>query len=142
MRPKTTSKKTVAETFDPKVLDSTMVAIPLLEAIADVKEAQGWMKDHAKLRVENYNAVIFFARDYPEGIRAAQRQVEDLLEQILSQLDSLEKENRLLQKRPTLGKNETSQSLISNVVPASRFWIAIGNRNFGPSTASAQSTLT
>ena len=107
MSPKTTSKKTVAETFDPKVLDSTMVAIPLLQAIADVKEAQRWMEHHGKLRVENFNAVIFFARDYPEGIRAAQSQVEDMLEQILSQLDALSKENRLLQKAPDAREKRT-----------------------------------
>ena len=107
MRPQPTSKKTVVETFDPKVLDSTMVAIPLLRGIADVEEAQSWMENHPKLRVENFNAVIFFARDYPEGIRAAQSQVEDMLEQILSHLDALSKDNRLLQKAPDTREKRT-----------------------------------
>jgi hypothetical protein len=107
MRPQTTTKKTVAETFDPKVLDSTMVAIPLLRAITDVEEAQSWMKDHPKLRKENFNAVIFFRRDYPGGIRAAQGQVEDMLEKILSQLDALSNHNRLLQEAPTAREKRT-----------------------------------
>ena len=107
MRPQPTSKKTVVETFDPKVLDSTMVAIPLLRGIADVEEAQSWMENHPKLRVENFNAVIFFARDYPEGIRAAQSQVEGMLEQILSHLDALSKDNRLLQKAPDTREKRT-----------------------------------
>jgi hypothetical protein len=48
MRPKTTSKKTVAETFDPKMLDRTVVAIPLLEALGSVTGLAGGNKSAAK----------------------------------------------------------------------------------------------
>ena len=57
----TSSKKTVSQLFNPNLLDRTIVAIPLIRAMADSEEAEKWMDDHPSLAVKGFNTVIFLA---------------------------------------------------------------------------------
>ncbi|MEP6669846.1 MAG: S8 family peptidase [Chthoniobacter sp.] len=100
MAKKEPARKPVAQIFNAKILDRTVVAIPLLRAIADTEEVAEWMRQHRSFAVKNYNAVIFLARDYPERAAGALQQIEQLLEQILGELGRLAKNNRLLQGLP------------------------------------------
>ena len=86
--------------FDPKLLDRTVVALPLLRAISDVEQAEEWLKQHQEVDMTNVTAVVFLARDFPEGMRAAHRQVEELLEGILEDMPPLARDNRILQAAP------------------------------------------
>jgi serine protease AprX len=73
------SSRPIGQTFDPTILDRTVIAIPLRGAMEDVDRALKWLGGHEPERVENYNTVIYLARDFPGGLRAADRELRRLL---------------------------------------------------------------
>ena len=95
-----TQRKAVTQHFNPNILDRTVVAIPLLRAMSDTDVAETWMSKHRARAVEDFNAVIFLARDYPERAAGAFRQVKDLLARILVELGLSSNNNVLLQGAP------------------------------------------
>lgn len=85
----------VVQGFNRNMLDRTVVAIPLLEAMKDVEEAEDSMETKPAGK-GSFNAVIFLARNYPEGITGAEQQVKELLERVLQEIPTLAENNRLI----------------------------------------------
>jgi hypothetical protein len=105
MPPEIVLKQAVTQSLNPKLLDRTVVALPLLRAIADTEEAEKWMTHHPSSAVKDFNSVIFLARNYPEGPPGALKQIKELLERILGELGLSEEGNRLLQVAPKAREN-------------------------------------
>jgi serine protease AprX len=99
-------KQGVTQSFNPKLLDRTVVAIPLIRAVADIEDAEEWMSRHrSRFAANEFNAVIFLARNYPEGPTGAVKQVKQLLEQVLDEVQLSPEHNRILQEAPKAREN-------------------------------------
>jgi hypothetical protein len=68
-----------SKAFDPNILDRSVIAIPLLNAIEAEVEQIEWVRQYRPELLARFNCAIFYNPEYPGGLTGARVAVEKLL---------------------------------------------------------------